>query len=156
MFEGVTLHQLQCFEAIVSEGSFQAAAEKLSRAQPSVSSSVKNLENQLQLTLLDRSGYRVTLTEAGRSFYQRTRLFLQEAKRLGQVAHETSPQAERGTLIHAYLAGEPDEDRKEIVLTDSEQATAEFLQQRAQEQALRIFGDEPTQQLNEKRLWLEL
>jgi DNA-binding transcriptional LysR family regulator len=86
MFEGVTLHQLQCFEAIVSEGSFQAAAEKLSRAQPSVSSSVKNLENQLQLTLLDRSGYRVTLTEAGRSFYQRTRLFLQEAKRLGDHA----------------------------------------------------------------------
>jgi DNA-binding transcriptional LysR family regulator len=47
---------------------------------------VKNLENQLQLTLLDRSGYRVTLTEAGRSFYQRTRLFLQEAKRLGDHA----------------------------------------------------------------------
>ena len=80
----------------------------------------------------------------------------QEAKRLGQVAHETSPQAERGTLIHAYLAGEPDEDGKEIILTDSEQATADFLQERAQEQALRIFGDEPTQQLNEKRLWLEL
>jgi DNA-binding transcriptional LysR family regulator len=86
MLEGVTLHQLQCFEAVVSEGSFQAAAEKLSRAQPSVSSSVKNLESQLQLTLLDRSGYRVTLTEAGRSFYDRTRLFLQEAKRLGDHA----------------------------------------------------------------------
>lgn len=86
MFQGVTLHQLQCFEAVVSEGSFQAAAEKLSRAQPSVSSSVKNLESQLQLTLLDRSGYRVTLTEAGRSFYDRTRLFLQEAKRLGDHA----------------------------------------------------------------------
>src|SRR5215831_21312918 len=86
IFEGVTLHQLQCFEAVVSQGSFQAAAEKLSRAQPSVSSSVKNLEQQLQLALLDRSGYRVTLTEAGRSFYERTRLFLQEAKRLGDHA----------------------------------------------------------------------
>ena len=86
MLEGVTLHQLQCFEAVVSEGSFQAAAEKLSRAQPSVSSSVKNLENLLQLTLLDRGGYRVTLTEAGRSFYERTRVFLQEAKRLGDHA----------------------------------------------------------------------
>jgi hypothetical protein len=75
---------------------------------------------------------------------------------LGQAAHETSPQAERGTLIHAYLAGEPDEDGKEIVLTDAERTTADFLQERAQEQALRIFGDEPTQQLSEKRLWLEL
>jgi DNA-binding transcriptional LysR family regulator len=82
MLDGLTLHQLQCFEAVVSEGSFQAAAEKLLRAQPSVSASVKNLEEQLQLTLLDRSGYRVKLTEAGRSFYERTRLFLQDARRL--------------------------------------------------------------------------
>jgi DNA-binding transcriptional LysR family regulator len=82
MFGGLTLHQLVCFEAVVSEGSFQAAAEKLLRSQPSVSLSVKNLESQLQLSLLDRSGYRVALTDAGRSFYERTRVFLQEAKRL--------------------------------------------------------------------------
>jgi len=82
MFDGITLHQLVCFEAVVSEGSFQAAAEKLLRSQPSVSSSVKNLESQLQLSLLDRSGYRVTLTDAGRSFYEQTRVFLQDAKRL--------------------------------------------------------------------------
>jgi DNA-binding transcriptional LysR family regulator len=82
MIDGLTLHQLVCFEAVVTEGSFQAAAEKLLRSQPSVSSSVKNLETQLQLSLLDRSGYRVTLTEAGRSFYERTRVFLHEVKRL--------------------------------------------------------------------------
>jgi DNA-binding transcriptional LysR family regulator len=82
MLDGLTLHQLVCFEAVVTEGSFQAAAEKLLRSQPTVSSSVKNLETQLQLSLLDRSGYRVTLTEAGRSFYERTRVFLDEAKRL--------------------------------------------------------------------------
>jgi DNA-binding transcriptional LysR family regulator len=82
MIERLTLHQIQCFEAVVSEGSFQAAAEKLLRSQPSVSTSVKNLEAQLGLNLLDRSGYRVTLTEAGRSFYERARVFLQEAKRL--------------------------------------------------------------------------
>jgi DNA-binding transcriptional LysR family regulator len=82
MIDGITLHQLQCFEAVVSQGSFQAAAEKLLRSQPTISTSVKNLESQLQLTLLDRSGYRVTLTEAGRSFYERTRVFLHEMKRL--------------------------------------------------------------------------
>ena len=36
--DGLSLHQLVCFEAVVSEGSFQAAAEKLLRSQPSVSS----------------------------------------------------------------------------------------------------------------------
>jgi DNA-binding transcriptional LysR family regulator len=43
---------------------------------------VKNLETQLQLTLLDRSGYRVKLTEAGQSFYERARVFLQDARQL--------------------------------------------------------------------------
>jgi DNA-binding transcriptional LysR family regulator len=82
MIDGLTLHQLVCFEAVVTEGSFQAAAARLLRSQPTVSSSVKNLETQLQLNLLDRSGYRVTLTEAGRSFYERTRVFLHEMQRL--------------------------------------------------------------------------
>jgi DNA-binding transcriptional LysR family regulator len=94
MFDGLTLHQLVCFEAVVSAGSFQAAAERLSRSQPSVSLSVKNLENQLQLALLDRSGYRVTLTEAGRSFYERTRVLLQEAKRLRDHATQLAMGAE--------------------------------------------------------------
>ncbi|MBV9518882.1 MAG: LysR family transcriptional regulator [Hyphomicrobiales bacterium] len=77
-----TLHQLQCFDAVITEGSLQAAADKLLRAQPSVSSAVKNLEEQLGLPLLDRSGYRVRLTEPGRSFHQRTRALLQELRAL--------------------------------------------------------------------------
>jgi DNA-binding transcriptional LysR family regulator len=82
MIDSLTLHQLLCFEAVVTEGSFQAAAEKLLRSQPTVSSSVKNLETQLRLSLLDRSGYRVVLTDAGRSFYERTRVFLREMQSL--------------------------------------------------------------------------
>jgi DNA-binding transcriptional LysR family regulator len=82
MFDGLTIHQLLCFDAVVTEGGFQAAAEKLLRSQPAVSSAVKNLEAQLRLSLLDRSGYRVALTEAGRSFHQRTRVFLHELRSL--------------------------------------------------------------------------
>jgi hypothetical protein len=78
----------------------------------------------------------------------------QEARKLGQLAHERSVDAARGTRIHAYLAGVPDEDGNEIKLTESEQITADFLQTRAQGEAQRIFGDEPTQQMSEKRLWL--
>jgi DNA-binding transcriptional LysR family regulator len=74
----ITIHQLLCLDAVVTEGGFQAAAEKLRRAQPSVSQAVKKLEEQLGLNLLDRSGYRVSLTEAGRSFHQRARVMLHE------------------------------------------------------------------------------
>jgi DNA-binding transcriptional LysR family regulator len=78
----VTVHQLVCFDAVVTAGSFQAAAVRIHRTQPSVSLAVKNLEGQLGLSLLDRSGYRVALTEVGRSFHQRVQVLLQELRGL--------------------------------------------------------------------------
>ena len=80
----------------------------------------------------------------------------QEAKRLGQEAHKSSAAAARGSLIHAWLAGIPDEDGKEIKLMEPEQRTADFLQERAQEQIARIFGDARVETLVEKRLWLKV
>ncbi|MEW6642909.1 MAG: LysR family transcriptional regulator [Pseudomonadota bacterium] len=82
MLDGLSLQQLIAFDAVVSEGGVQQAADKLLRAQPSVSAAIKALEAQLGLTLFDRSGYRMTLTEAGRSFHARTRVFLQELQAL--------------------------------------------------------------------------
>jgi DNA-binding transcriptional LysR family regulator len=63
-----TLNELQCFDAVVREGSFQAAADKLHRTHPTVFAAVRKLERQLALKLLDRSGYRVAPTQAGHSF----------------------------------------------------------------------------------------
>jgi DNA-binding transcriptional LysR family regulator len=80
--EGVTIHQLQCFDAVVSEGGFQAAAAKLRRTHSTVFTSVKNLERQLGLRLLDREGYRVALTDDGKSFHARVRVFLSEVSLL--------------------------------------------------------------------------
>jgi DNA-binding transcriptional LysR family regulator len=78
----VTLHQLRCFDAVVSEAGFQAGADKVHRSQPTVFAAVKGLESQLGLTLLDRSGYRVSLTDPGRAFHARVRVFLHEFDRL--------------------------------------------------------------------------
>ena len=118
----ITIHQLLCFDAVVGEGSFQAAAEKLRRAQPSVSLAVKNLEGQLGLALLDRSGYRVALTPAGRSFHARTRVFLQELdalkthaaqlamgeeSELRVVVGDLSPLPETLGLLRRFFEGSP-------------------------------------------------
>ena len=66
--DALTIHQLQCFDAVISEGGFQAAATKLRRSHSAVFTAIRNLESQLGLKLLDRKGYRVTLTDAGRPF----------------------------------------------------------------------------------------
>lgn len=78
----MTLHQLRCFDAVAGEGGFQAGADKLLRSQPTVFAAIKSLEAQLGLTLFNRSGYRITLTDAGRAFHERTRVFLAEASKL--------------------------------------------------------------------------
>ena len=73
-----TLHDLQCFDAVVRAGGFQAAAETLHRSHPAVFAAVAKLERQLDLALLDRSGYRVRPTAAGHSFHLRAQGLLRE------------------------------------------------------------------------------
>ncbi|MFC6573627.1 LysR family transcriptional regulator [Pseudomonas brassicacearum] len=56
MLDGVSLDQLRTFVAAVDEGSFSAAARKLNRVQSAVSGWVSGLEDQIGVTLFDRSG----------------------------------------------------------------------------------------------------
>jgi DNA-binding transcriptional LysR family regulator len=76
--KGLTLQQLQCFDAVVAEGGYQAAAKRLGRTHPTVFTAIRNLEAQLGFALFDRSGYRASLTEAGRAFHARARQVLRE------------------------------------------------------------------------------
>ncbi len=87
-----TLHELACLDAVVSEGSFQAAASKLHRTHPAVHAAIKHLEARVGVPLLDRSQYRVSLTEAGRSFHQQAAELLARASSL----HALSRQLSRG------------------------------------------------------------
>lgn len=84
----LTLHALACFEAVASEGSFQSAAAKLHRTHPTVFAAVKQLEAQLGFDLLDRTGYRVTLTEPGRAFLRRAKSLIAEAEGLEHYAEQ--------------------------------------------------------------------
>jgi DNA-binding transcriptional LysR family regulator len=65
MLDGVSLDQLRTFVLASEEGSFSAAARKLSRAQSAVSDLVANLEGQLGVSLFDRSGRYPRLTPEG-------------------------------------------------------------------------------------------
>ncbi len=83
-----TLHELQCFDAVVAGGSFQAAADRLHRSHPSVFAAVAKLEEQLGLSLLDRSGYPVQLTDAGQSIQRKFQSLLRESEELRTHARQ--------------------------------------------------------------------
>src|ERR1700758_3672359 len=65
MLDGVSLDQLRTFIAAVDAGSFSAASRKLLRAQSVVSDTIRNLEEQIRVSLFDRSGRYPKLTPEG-------------------------------------------------------------------------------------------
>ncbi|GAA4849531.1 LysR substrate-binding domain-containing protein [Actinomycetospora corticicola] len=61
----VQLHQLEYLVAVVDDGGFTRAAERLRVAQPGVSAQVRKLERELGHELVDRAGQRVRPTAVG-------------------------------------------------------------------------------------------
>lgn len=96
-----TLHDLQCFDAVARTGGFQAAAQALHRSHPAVFAAVGKLEKQLGVALLDRSGYRVQLTEAGKSFHGKAQSLLRETEDLR--AHAAQLATGEETDLHVVI-----------------------------------------------------
>lgn len=61
----MTITQLEYLIAVVNYGSFSAAAERCFVTQPSLSTQIKNLEDELGVIILDRSKKPITPTQAG-------------------------------------------------------------------------------------------
>ena len=68
------------FVRVVEAGSFSAAARVLGQGQPAISKAVAQLEARLGVRLLNRTTRALTLTDAGRAFYDRARTALDAAE----------------------------------------------------------------------------
>lgn len=68
----MTFDQVLVFHKIIQTGSFKSAAAELHRTQPAISLAIKKLEEEMEVDLFDRSGYRPLLTEHGKAFYERS------------------------------------------------------------------------------------
>lgn len=66
------LRQLEYFREIADTGSINEAARHLNMSQPPLSYQIMQLENELKVTLFERSSRGVTLTEAGKLLYDRS------------------------------------------------------------------------------------
>ena len=105
------LRHLRYLLAVADLGNFTRAAEALHVSQPTLSQQIKQLEREVGVPLLDRSGRTVRLTDAGEAYAQHGRLALQDLDAAERAVHDVHDLS-RGHLriamtptITAYLIG---------------------------------------------------
>jgi LysR family glycine cleavage system transcriptional activator len=86
------LHALRCFDAVARLGGVRLAAQTLFVTPAAVTQQVKLLERSLGVTLLQRDGRNVSLTDAGRRLHQGTARHL---KAIAQAADLVRPRPHR-------------------------------------------------------------
>ncbi len=75
------IKQLEVFVAVAKHKSFSKAARELFLTQPTVSSHIQNLENEMQTVLLNRNNKTITLTDSGHILYNHAIVILNDCKK---------------------------------------------------------------------------
>lgn len=94
------LDQLHTFLEIVRLKSFSKAAQTCFRTQPAISAQVRQLEQELNTTLFERLGTRISLTMAGKIFSEYAEQILQLRRRAQDVINELE-RVPRGEVVIA-------------------------------------------------------
>ena len=116
------LDSIAAFVSVVENAGFAAAARHLNVSRTMVSSHVQDLEDRLGVRLLNRTTRRVSLTEIGRQYYERSVHFLAEideadseagalqASPRGRLRVHCHPTVARfiAPVVTAYLRDNPD------------------------------------------------
>lgn len=86
----VTLRQLRYFDAVARAGHFGRAADECSVSQPALSMQIKELEEMLGLSLLERGARQVRLTRFGEELADRVRDILRAVDEIGDLARASA------------------------------------------------------------------
>ncbi|MDP5293643.1 LysR family transcriptional regulator [Oceanimonas sp. CHS3-5] len=84
--KALTLDALRVLDAIDRRGSFAAAADELGKVPSALSYTVQKLEDELDLSLFDRSGHKTRFTPVGRLLLEQGRHLLQASNQLVEAA----------------------------------------------------------------------
>lgn len=136
------LHQLRALVSIHETGSLQEASEILHLTQSALSRAIKELENELGITLLVRSNKGMTLTEHGQRMLGHARQALESVRRARQEIEDM-----KGLVVSEITIGV---SPVTALLQPLKQVLLEF-QKNHPRASLRILEMRPTQLLQHLR-----
>lgn len=90
MKPNLKLHHLRDFVAIAQQQSVRGAARVLGLAQPAVTRSLRELERELNASLVERHARGVVLTNVGKRFLVRAHSAMEEIRRAGEEVAQLS------------------------------------------------------------------
>jgi DNA-binding transcriptional LysR family regulator len=96
------MRHLECFLAVAEELHFTRAAQRLHLSQPPLSRHIRELEDELGVTLFQRTRRSVALTDAGRAYQQRVHAILAQLEQARQEAQRIQ-RGELGTLTIGFV-----------------------------------------------------
>jgi DNA-binding transcriptional LysR family regulator len=131
------LRHLRYFVAVAEELNFTRAAEKLHLSQPSLTRQIRNLEQELDVRLLNRTKNQVSLTGEGKSF-------LVDARRLVALSQESV------TAVQRFSRGESNQLNLGYLFKfnfDLLPATLRTFYRDCPEMAVNLFDMSPAEQL---------
>lgn len=96
------LRQLQYFLVVAEELNFSSAAQRLNMTQPPLSVQIRQLEEELDVVLFERTTRKVKLTAAGRAFQQTTQELLNQLHRNVEDARRAA-KGEWGRLALGFV-----------------------------------------------------
>lgn len=160
------IQNLSAFTTVSELGSFSRAAEKLFITQPAVSKRILALESELNVSLFDRIGKKVQLTEAGKALLpsaQRILAELEESKRaIGNLNQKVAGTLKIATSHHiglhrlppvlrAFTTDYPEVDL-DIRFMDSEEACSSVLKGEV-EIAIATLPEQKWEKLQSEIIW---
>jgi DNA-binding transcriptional LysR family regulator len=96
------MRHLECFLAVAEELHFTRAAQRLHLSQPPLSRHIRELEEELGVTLFQRTRRSVALTDGGKAYQQRVRAILSQLEQAREEAQRIQ-RGELGTLTIGFV-----------------------------------------------------
>lgn len=90
MYSDINLNLLKYFYEVVSIGNITKASEKMLVSQPAITKAIKELESELNVTLLERNKKGVIATEEGKILYEHLKIMFQDFNSTLNVLENTT------------------------------------------------------------------
>jgi DNA-binding transcriptional LysR family regulator len=97
------LRHLRYFVAVAEQLHFRHAAELVRVAQPALSQQIRQLEEEIGVTLFTRSHHKVQLTPAGKAFYEKVQAILSQTNQAVAEARKVE-HGEAGTIRIGFVS----------------------------------------------------